>query len=332
MSSGAPSSTRRCAASCVDDQLAVRGDRVAYCGPAFPASGDRAAVRHRAASTASSTRTAGSIGTVDEGRAFDSVHPGAVYLHQGQHFRVHRLDLDDRAAWVDAADGAEWTEARTVTDLTDRHARTRIVRVGRASLSIGNVEVSQQVDRLPAPGRGERGGPRPCRSSTCPPTRLATRAFWYTIHDDVLDDAGSRRRTCPGRCTRPSTPAIGMLPLFTICDRWDVGGVSTAVHPQTGRGDDLHLRRLRRRRGHRRARVRVRAAAPRRHAGGDRRLPLRGRVPVVRAVAQVRQLERAPGQARRHRRSSSVRARWLSPSSRSAAAATPGAADERQAS
>ena len=58
------------------------------------------------------------IGTVDEGRAFDSGHPGAIYLHQGQHYRVERLDLDDRAAWVAPADGAEWTEARTLTDLT----------------------------------------------------------------------------------------------------------------------------------------------------------------------------------------------------------------------
>ena len=44
----------------------------------------------------------------------------------------------------------------------------------------------------------------------------------------------STRPRCRARCTRSSTPAIGMLPLFTICDRWDVGGVSTAWLAETG--------------------------------------------------------------------------------------------------
>ena len=215
----------------VGDQLVVRGERVAYCGPAFPASG----IGLRSGSSTEFRIVDGDgrlIGTVDEGRAFESVHPGAVYLHQGQHFRVTRLDLTDHAAWVETADGAEWTQAQTVSDLMIA-TEDEAVKVGRARLSIGNVEVSQQVVgyQRKAAGSGEVLGRE---ELDLPATRLATRAFWYTVHDPILEDAGLAPRVVPGALHAAEHAGIGMLPLFTICDRWDVGGVSTAIHPQTG--------------------------------------------------------------------------------------------------
>lgn len=215
----------------VGDQLAVRGERVVYCGPAFPASG--IGLRSGSGTEFRIVDPDGRlIGTVDEGRAYESVHPGAVYLHQGQHFRVQRLDLRDHAAWVEPADGAEWTQARTVTDLVIA-TEDDCVKIGRARLSIGNVEVSQQVVgfQRKAAGSGEVLGRE---ELDLPPTRLATRAFWYTVHDAVLDDAGLAPRVVPGALHAAEHAGIGMLPLFTICDRWDVGGVSTAFHGQTG--------------------------------------------------------------------------------------------------
>ena len=215
----------------LDDQLAIRGGRAAWCGPSFPASavGLRSGSRGEFRIVDADGQL---VGTVDEGRAFESVHPGAVYLHQGQHYRVDRLDLEDRAAWVVPADGTEWTQARTVTDLTivteDDH-----LSVGRARLSIGNVEVTQQVVgfQRKAAGSGEVLGRD---ELALPPTRLATRAFWYTVHDDLLDEAGLALKQVPGSLHAAEHAGIGMLPLFTICDRWDVGGVSTALHGQTG--------------------------------------------------------------------------------------------------
>jgi len=214
-----------------DDTLRVREGRVAYCGRGFPASaiGLRSGTSGEYRIVDPDGRM---IGTVDEGRAFDSVHPGAIYLHQGQHYRVERLDLDDRAAWVAPADGAEWTEARTLTDLSIVR-EDDCVRLGRAQVSIGRVEVTQQVVAYQrrAAGSGEVLGRD---ELDLPATRLATRAFWYTIHGDLLDDAGLAPRHVPGALHAAEHAAIGMLPLFTICDRWDVGGVSTAFHGQTG--------------------------------------------------------------------------------------------------
>ncbi|GAC1535142.1 MAG: DEAD/DEAH box helicase [Acidimicrobiales bacterium] len=215
----------------VGDQLAIRGDRVAYCGPAFPASA--IGLRSGSATEFRIVDPDGRlIGTVDESRAYDSVHPGAVYLHQGQHFLVTRLDLGDHAAWVEPADGAEWTQARTVTDLVIA-TEDDCVKIGRAQLSIGNVEVSQQVVGFQRKAVGS-GEVLSREELDLPPTRLATRAFWYTIHDAILDDAGLAVRAVPGSLHAAEHAGIGMLPLFTICDRWDVGGVSTPFHAQTG--------------------------------------------------------------------------------------------------
>ncbi|MDQ4096292.1 MAG: DUF1998 domain-containing protein, partial [Actinomycetota bacterium] len=172
------------------------------------------------------------IGTVDEGRAFSTIHPGAVYLHQGQHYRVDRLDVQDRAAWVVPADGAETTHPRSETSVrllaTDDRAR-----VGAAALCVGSVEVTERVvayQRKKVFTREVLG----TVELDLPPTRLVTRAFWYVVGAGVLARAGVRPSRVPGTVHAAEHAGIGILPLFAICDRWDVGGLSTDVHPQTG--------------------------------------------------------------------------------------------------
>ena len=172
------------------------------------------------------------IGTIDGSRAFSGVHPGAVYLHQGQHYRVQRLDVDDRVAIVEPADGDEMTQARSLTDIrflgADEHTT-----VGRVRLSIGPVEVSEQVVGYQRKSvyTGEVLG---VEELELPPTLLVTRGFWYTIGDDALAAAHLSPDRVLGTMHAIEHAGIGILPLFTICDRWDVGGVSMASHPDTG--------------------------------------------------------------------------------------------------
>jgi DEAD/DEAH box helicase domain-containing protein len=215
-----------------DDLLVVRDGRAFWSGRGSPAWG----VGLRSGSSEEyriATADGSLIGTVDGSRAFSSVHPGAVYLHQGQAWRVTDLDLDDRVAWVEPSDGGELTQVRSETEiriLDDEVSR----QVGPVTLHLGAVEVSEQVvgyQRRDVQTRELLG----TEDLDLPPSRLVTRGFWWEIAERVLDRAGVAPADWPGTLHAAEHTMIGMLPLFTICDRWDVGGVSTPLQVDTGR-------------------------------------------------------------------------------------------------
>jgi DEAD/DEAH box helicase domain-containing protein len=170
------------------------------------------------------------LGTVDEASAHTTVHEGAVYIHQGESYIVQTLDLDDSVALVEAADPDYSTTARDVTDISVVE-RLRSISWGEATLCFGTVEVTRQVVayQMRRLQTGEMLGEKPL---DLPPRTLRTRAVWWTLSEsqisslDDLDLAGAAHAA--------EHASIGLLPLFATCDRWDLGGVSTAVHPDTG--------------------------------------------------------------------------------------------------
>jgi DEAD/DEAH box helicase domain-containing protein len=171
------------------------------------------------------------IGTVDLSRAPEVVHEGAVYLHQGVAWRVAELDLDARTAVVEPSDGATYTMARTETTIRLLESdRTR--RVGRSDLTLGSVEVTSQVIGYQVRDASSHEVLDRVELDL-PPTHLMTRAVWYRPDDDAVAAAGLAARALPGALHAMEHAAIGILPLFTICDRWDVGGVSTVFLPET---------------------------------------------------------------------------------------------------
>ncbi len=172
------------------------------------------------------------IGTVDVGRAPSVVHEGAVYLHQGQPWKVLDLYLDALTATVEATDAGTYTRTRSETsirvlDVDDRD------RVGGSDLALGSVEVTTQVVGYQI--RRVRTHELLDRVSLdLPPTDLVTRAIWYTFDAGLVGRAQVSDKELPGALHALEHAAIGILPLFTICDRWDVGGVSTAWLSDTG--------------------------------------------------------------------------------------------------
>jgi DEAD/DEAH box helicase domain-containing protein len=173
------------------------------------------------------------VGDVDRARAPEQVHEGASYLHQGQHWRVVELDLDVGVARVEPDDGATYTVARRDTQI--RLAEVDATRtVGNACLHLGAAEVHttvvgyQRKDAL-------TGAVVHSEALELPTATLVTRAIWYVIGHDVVEAAGLDRARLPGALHAIEHAAIGMLPLFAICDRWDVGGVSTAHQVDTER-------------------------------------------------------------------------------------------------
>ncbi|WP_242908486.1 DEAD/DEAH box helicase [Actinomadura terrae] len=170
------------------------------------------------------------LGTVDEASAHTTVHEGAVYIHQGDSFVVQTLDLDDSVALVEPADPDYTTTARDVTDITIAE-RLRSTSWGEATLCFGTVDVTRQVVayQMRRLQTGEMLGEKPL---DLPPRTLRTRAVWWTLSPAQIDALGDI--DLAGSAHAAEHASIGLLPLFATCDRWDIGGVSTAVHPDTG--------------------------------------------------------------------------------------------------
>ncbi|WP_420485512.1 DEAD/DEAH box helicase [Intrasporangium calvum] len=177
------------------------------------------------------TRTGRVVGTVDEASAHAQVHTGAVHLHQGQTWVVTELDLEDNAAFAVRGDPGWTTHAQSVSEFSIVRELEAVER-GPLRCSFGHVTVTHQVvsflRRLPG---GEVLGEHPL---DLPPRSLATKAMWWTLPVDSLAAAGVAEVDLPGAAHAAEHAAIGMLPLFATADRWDIGGVSTALHPDTG--------------------------------------------------------------------------------------------------
>ena len=172
------------------------------------------------------------IGTVDAASSHGTAHAGAVYVHRGETWLVRSLDLDEHVAVIARAEPDYSTSARETTEITIVAEREHAV-WGGCRLSFGDVDVTHQVVsflRRRQPG-GEVLGEEPL---DLPERSLRTRAVWWTVPDEVLAESGLATADLPGAAHAAEHCSIGLLPLFATCDRWDIGGVSTAVHPDTG--------------------------------------------------------------------------------------------------
>lgn len=172
------------------------------------------------------------LGTSDASRAPFGLHPGAIYLHQGERYLVQTLDLDAGVALVVPTDAPYHTQARSVTDLSIAQ-RYQGAPCGAVTASFGEVDVTTQVvsfsRRRMYSGEmlGEQG-------LDLPPRTLRTAAVWWEISDDIIATAGLTPTMVPGAAHAAEHAVISLMPLIATCDRWDIGGVSYAIHPETG--------------------------------------------------------------------------------------------------
>lgn len=178
------------------------------------------------------SRTGRLLGTVDAASADATVHPGAVYVHLGATYVVDELHLDDGAALVTRRDvdhgtWARWVTSTTVVDV--ERERTW----GPVTWCYGQVDVTTQVI-----GYQRRRLPDLRVLSTheldLPARTLRTAAVWWTAPPEVLEAAGVTLEAAPGALHAAEHASIGLLPLLATCDRWDLGGLSTLQHPDTG--------------------------------------------------------------------------------------------------
>jgi DEAD/DEAH box helicase domain-containing protein len=170
------------------------------------------------------------VGTVDPGSADSTVHAGAVYVHQGEVYVVDEYDVDGGAAVVHQEDPEYSTQARSATEISIvERERTQVW--GDAAIGFGSVDVTRQVisyvKRTPS---GSNLGEEPLE---LPERTLRTKAVWWTLRGTAVMDALDAVDV-PGAAHAAEHAAIGLLPLLATCDRWDIGGLSTALHADTG--------------------------------------------------------------------------------------------------
>ncbi|MBU8807971.1 DEAD/DEAH box helicase [Mycolicibacterium goodii] len=171
------------------------------------------------------------LGSAGAGQAASSVHPGAVYLHQGESYLVDSLDFEDGIAFVHAEDPGYTTFARELTDISVTGLGERVtygpVTVGLVPVSVTNTVVGYLRRRMD-------GEVIDFVELDMPPRTLDTMAVMCTITPEALQDNGIEALAVPGALHAAEHAAIGLLPLVASCDRGDIGGVSTAVGPVDG--------------------------------------------------------------------------------------------------
>ena len=170
---------------------------------------------------------------VGEESAFSQLHPGAVYLHYGEQYLVKELDLSSKTAYVSAGEVPYFTHTRDITDIQVLNVLQE-KRAGRVDVFLGEVEVSTQVVSYEkrAHFTDESLGEEVV---DLPPLRFHTVALWFDVPEDLVAEIQYQRLDLAGGLHAAEHAAIGVLPLFALCDRNDIGGVSTPLHPDTGR-------------------------------------------------------------------------------------------------
>ncbi len=173
------------------------------------------------------------LGTVEAERAFSTVHPGAVYLHMGRSFEVRELDVESRRAIVAPFDGDWYTQPREETEIYIERLGERREALG-AELNFGTVSVSRQVVAFQRKRLGDHQA-IDFVALDLPEQSFPTQALWYVLGDDLADPEALPHDVLLGSLHASEHSQIAVLPLLAMCDRWDIGGLSTNVHPQTGR-------------------------------------------------------------------------------------------------
>jgi DEAD/DEAH box helicase domain-containing protein len=172
------------------------------------------------------------LGIVEQERAFSTVHEGAIYLHLGESYRVRELDLGARTAVVEPFAGDYYTQAKVET----RTAIVEAVKTERklgVDLTFGSVVVTDQVVGYQKKSIQTQESLE-LVALDLPQTEFETEAVWFLPEPWMLEDFGDMPRLL-GSLHAAEHSLIALLPLWAMCDRWDIGGLSTNLHFQTGR-------------------------------------------------------------------------------------------------
>ena len=170
------------------------------------------------------------IGTVDAARAHSTAHEGAIYLHGGRSYEVAHLDPERRHAFVAPFRGDWYTQPKRETSMGIVRLLDRRDWLG-VTLSFGEVIVTEQVVAYQRKRLTDHEV-LDLVALDSPESSFKTQALWYELPPSLLGPLPLERLL--GSLHAAEHSQIAVLPLLAMCDRWDIGGLSTNLHPQTG--------------------------------------------------------------------------------------------------
>ncbi len=171
------------------------------------------------------------LGSTEAARAHSTVHEGAIYLHQGRTFEVAELDLERRRALVAPFSGDWYTQPKRATDTDIVRLLDRREALG-VTLSFGEVSVTDTVLAYQRKGVSDHSF-RELIALDLPPVSFPTQALWFELDAQQIEEE-IPLEVLLGALHATEHSQIAVLPLIAMCDRWDIGGLSTNYHPQTG--------------------------------------------------------------------------------------------------
>ncbi len=178
------------------------------------------------------TETGSVLGTTERERAYSTVHEGAIYLHLGESYRVIALDLVARSALVEPFVGDYYTQAKKETMTSIEETLRAETRLG-LEVAFGRVSVTEQVVGYQRKSIRDQSTLE-LVGLDLPETTFETEAVWYVPEPGQLDGLTEMPKLL-GTLHAAEHAMIAILPLWAMCDRWDIGGLSTNIHYQTGR-------------------------------------------------------------------------------------------------
>ncbi len=171
------------------------------------------------------------LGVVEHERAYSTVHEGAVYLHLGEQWLVHELDIAGRRALVEPFAGDWYTQVKKETDTVVEEPLRAERRLG-LELSFGRVSVTERVVAYQRKGIRDQATIATVQLDL-PATTFETEAIWYVPTESQLEGL-EQMPTLLSTLHAAEHAMIAILPLWAMCDRWDIGGLSTNYHEDTG--------------------------------------------------------------------------------------------------
>ena len=168
--------------------------------------------------------------TLELRRACEEAHPGAVFLHRGETFVIESLDLDTGIAHASRQDVDFYTDTLRQTDLSVRRELDHWRRAW-GTLHVGEVQASEQVIGYRTRQYDRTVG---LHGLDLPEQTFETVALWFTLPDGLRQRVEQAGHDWAGGLHAAEHALIAMTPVYAMCDRWDVGGLSTPLHPDTG--------------------------------------------------------------------------------------------------